>query len=55
MKKNLLQITSFNIKYKFLGRASILTSSNPVSFKNFIKRNKLDIKVTYGDATVLKQ
>ena len=31
-----------------------LTSSNPVSFKNFISRNKLDINVAYGDATVLK-
>ena len=31
-----------------------LTSSNPVSFNNFIKRNQLDINLAYGDATVLK-
>ena len=31
-----------------------LTSSNPISFNNFIKRNQLDINLAYGDATVLK-
>ena len=44
----LISNTSFWVEPLFL------TSSNPVSFKNFITRNKLDINVAYGDATVLK-